>query len=373
MAWLGIVQCALSWLRPGPPRFGAAPVVALAALVGCSDPEPPDRIRLEVVAVQAEPPSGAPGTVVQLQLVHSGMVLPSPDAASVIDPSQVRVVWLGGCHNPPSGQYYGCLPMLRAAAEQLPSPLPAAIEQGAVPEGIFGVGESFALPIPDDILVETRTGLVGVSYAFFAACRGQLRPRPELTDTVPLACHGQDGHELGAEDFAVGFTTIRTMPGEQNANPVVTGLRLDGAPLERRSCATDDDCAELGAGALAYRCGSDGQCWPVIQSCDQPVSECEPMSLELVVSPESAEALPSGSASRPRETLRAEVRSVLVPERDSKELYPGSGDFATDTEFQMYPLPSDELAGQQLLPLLAVVRDSRGGTGWLWWSFLWEH
>jgi len=126
-----------------------------------------DAIRLEVVAVQAEPPSGAPGTVAQLELVHSAMILPSesPDAEDRIDPSQVRVAWLGGCHNPPSGQYYGCLPMLRVVAEQLPSPLPDAIPEGAVPEGILGVGESFAVPIPDDILVETKPSRDGVRHS----------------------------------------------------------------------------------------------------------------------------------------------------------------------------------------------------------------
>jgi hypothetical protein len=228
------------------------------------------------------------------------------------------------------------------------------------------------VPTPDEILVETKSGLTGVSYAFFAVCRGQLRPQPELTDTIPLGCYGQDGQELGTEDFAVGFTTIRSTPEEQNANPVVTGLRVGGAPLERASCASDDDCAELSGGALAYRCGSDGECWPVVAGCDQPASQCEPTSLELIVSPESAEMLPSGSASRPRETLRGEVWSVLVPERDTEELYPGRGEFATDTEFRLHPLPSDELAGQEMLPLLAVVRDSRGGTGWIWWSLLRE-
>jgi len=364
---------AVAWSRGERLRRKLWAITALVTpgvLAGCTSPEPLDRPRLEVVAVQADPPSGSPGTDSQLALVHSDMVLPNPDDDAVIDPSGVQVAWFGGCHNPPSGQYYGCLPGLRAIAEQLPSPIPEVLPEGAVPVGIFGVGPSFALSVPEDILTETNAGLTGVSFAFFAVCRGELHPRPELEDTVPLGCYGEDGEARTSRDFVVGFTTVRTAPGQENANPEVIGMRLDGVALERGVCTVDDDCAALGGGELPYRCGSDGECWPVLPSCDLPEEQCEPLELELVLDPESAEPLPSGTASRPRETLRGEVWSVLSFDLEGKELYAGSGAFAPDTKFWVHPLPPDAFDENETLPLVAVVRDGRGGTGLLWWQFL---
>lgn len=345
---------------------------------GCTDPAPDDAWRLEVVAVQAEPPTGIPGGISELQLVHSDMILADPMSSSsdaggelaVTNPAAVRVAWFGACHNPPGGDYFACLPNLRAVARELPDPIPESISDGALPSSVFGLGERFSLPIPEDILVESRAGLNGVSYAFFAACRGVLRPRAELMDTVPLGCYDAEGRERDREHFAAGFITIRTIPGQPNANPIVTGLRLGGVALERRSCSSQDECAELSGGEISYRCGSDAECWPEIEGCNKDERECDSLELQLVVPPASSEPLPNGSASRPRETLRGEVWSVLAARGDSVEIYPGYGGIGEPKSFWLHPPPPGALVGLESVPLFALLRDSRGGVGWIQWRFM---
>ncbi len=377
----------------------------LAVLTGCTDSEPERAERLELIAVKADPPSGVPGSTIDLEVFHSAMIVPSnpsdarsggaagksastvsaSDAAltrsavlsaqgdgwgSLLDDSSVRVLWLGGCHNPPAGEYYGCLPTLRSIVGELPDPILDEFQDPPGAEGWVGAGTHFALPIPEDVVVATASGPQGVSYAFVAACRGELRPRLDLEDTIPLRCYGPDGAELGNQDFAVGFTTIRTVPGVSNANPELSALRLDGVTLERRACTSSADCAALGGAAFDYDCGADRECWPVVPRCTGVRGGCEPLRLSLVVADEAAEELPEGSASRPRETLSGEVWSVLRAEHESEEIYPGHGAEQLDVTFPLRA-PADGIFGAgQPIPLLAFVRDGRGGTGWLEWSFL---
>jgi len=344
--------------------------VAGASVFGCTDPEPPEVARLEVVGVRADPPSGAPGRRIELELVHSQQVMPelAVDESRRSVASGIHVAWFGGCHNPPGGAYYGCFAALRAVAEKLPNPIPEQLDPDHAEEGVFGLGQTFAIQIPEDILIETSTGLAGVSFAFFAVCRGQLRPKPDAQNTVPLGCHDENGKELGNSRFAVGFTTIRTVPGVDNQNPEIAGVRLDGVPLERSTCFSDEDCMDLSNGQWPYRCGDEGECWPVIEDCDSP--PCQDVDVELIIDPSSAEVLPAGEGSRPRETLHVEILSLLSGLGDKVEIYPGSGEFSVEDEFRLTPLPPDAYPEARQIPWIAMIEDERGGRGFLEWWFL---
>ena len=71
-------------------------VVASAWLLLGGTEEPlKDTEHLRIVAVQAEPPTAAPGQSVELDLLHSDLVRP----ATSEDPVPVQVAWIGGCHD----------------------------------------------------------------------------------------------------------------------------------------------------------------------------------------------------------------------------------------------------------------------------------
>ena len=110
--------------HPGLGRLVSATTGLGLLLAGCSEEEPPDEDALTIAAVRVNPPSGQPGDSLTAELLHGGRMHADEDE------SDYEVVWLGGCHNPPSGEYYGCLPSLSRLVHDLSSPVastPAAV------------------------------------------------------------------------------------------------------------------------------------------------------------------------------------------------------------------------------------------------------
>jgi hypothetical protein len=236
---------------------------------------------LRVLAVRPEPASGAPGTVVALDLLHTD---PRDGARAP------EIAWLGGCHNPPARQYYECLPLLGQAA--------------GVP-GNLGFGARFEFAVPDDILssaqrVPTDPVHFGVSYVFFAVCAGSLRLRPDVTDRLPLDCADvETGEPLGPQDLVIGFSTIYSYEGAQNQNPLLTELSFDGVPggsigpdgvPVEPACAQSEDCTSDGG---RDRVCSLGRCLPVVPSCSG--SGCPEYRLAPAVAPATLEPVPGGN------------------------------------------------------------------------------
>ena len=226
--------------------FAFLVVVSLLVACGPGFDAPSVVDGLESPGGAAGPASGAPGEVVTLEMLHADGAPRESDRAR----KAIQIAWLGGCHNPASRLYFDCFPTISGIAAEL-SRVVVDTPPDSLPPGVFGVGTTFTLPIPDDILSSAPRFAgdpvhFGVSYVFFAACAGELRPRPGRTDRVPLACvDPSGGAELGPNDFVQGFATVPTYEGARNDNPLLTSVRFGALDVVSDQCATDADCDGL--------------------------------------------------------------------------------------------------------------------------------
>ncbi|MBN1605063.1 MAG: hypothetical protein JW940_00435 [Polyangiaceae bacterium] len=345
---------------PRPLLRTVAPTLAGAVLAACMPEAPEDTTHLRVVAVRAEPATGTPGAAVELQLLHSAELF---DDASSSDKVATEVAWLGGCHNPPGGQYFSCYPGLRKLVQRCAPRVydtePSALERSA---GLLGLGTSFAFTVPDDILGSDRP--VGVSYVFFAVCRGTLEVRSELKDTVPLGCVDPRGRAVGRTGFEVGFATVSSVLGMANTNPVLDGLRLNGAGLGAESCQNDDDCPAIGEPSVARSCQAAGEdelrCVPVLERSTEPDAWDYRVTLEVgSTSAEPNPLIDPAAATPPREALQAEL---LTPWSDSTKDFTWQTDAWRPAPELWLRVPSDYAEASARLWL--VLRDNRGGVTW---------
>jgi hypothetical protein len=325
----------------------AALLASGVASAGCMADEPKDSSHLTVLAVRAEPPTGVPGQAVTFELLHSDEV--DPPAGS---PRTLEIAWLGGCHNPAGGQYFDCYPGLRSAARLLAQRLLDTPAEVLARAGA-GLGTGFSTTIPVDI---TARGY-GVSFVFFAVCAGELTPAPDREDTVPLDCLSANGKSIDRAGFAVGFTTVYTVPGVANHNPVIDGIDFDGVPLDESGCAIDADCPSAGA----ERCHApSARCLPVLEPC--AASGCHRLTARI--DPASAEPNPLGAAGT-RETLELEL---VGPTIDATRRVRGDGSsFVDDPSFRMGGPPP---GSAETLSVWLLVRDDRGGVAWTERTFL---
>ena len=347
-------------------RLGACCTVPLAlgfllALGACShDFEPPSRVdTLRVIAVRPEPASGTPGRTSALELVVADGLSGNADGGAA---RPLQVVWLAGCHNPPTRQYFGCYPLLGKLAARL-SPRAVDTPASSLPPSMFGTGMHYDLAVPDNILsaAPKESGdpiHFGVSYAFFAVCAGELRPQLAFSDRVPIDCvDPKTGSSLGRADFVTGFTTLYSYEGAINSNPVLTGVHLGGTALDTSACHTDADCAGLVDRAQAgftERCGSQGSCAPVLPACTAP-AQCAKILITPDVDPASAERLPGVGAN---EILWASYYANAGTFQEATELVNDrSTGFITDHGSYFRP-PADS-NGPTTVWL--TVNDERGG------------
>jgi hypothetical protein len=330
-------------------------------LAGCSGPaydEPSLVSGLRVLAVRPEPASGAPGEIVTLEMLEVDGTPRAPGEA----PRPIELVWLGGCHNPEGRLYYGCFPGLSALAREL-SERVVETPPDALPKGSFAVGPTLELPIPDDILSSAPIYPgdpvhFGISFAFFAACAGELRPRPARTDRVPLACvDPESGAELGSGDFVQGFATLPTFDGAKNQNPELISLSFGSLAVVEQRCSVDDDCDGLGgADSGTFACSASGRCAPAVPPCDDD-DDCSRHLVFPEIDESSAEQLAG-----------EDVREIVWA-----NFYATEGDFQTAAqlvndratgfidEHGAYWVPPDV---QGTIELYVTVHDERGGADW---------
>ncbi|MEO6602391.1 MAG: hypothetical protein ABIQ16_21095 [Polyangiaceae bacterium] len=331
------------------------------ALTACSNNfAPQSKIdTLRVIAVRPEPASGAPGKTSALELVVADGALPRADGGPA---RALQVVWLAGCHNPPTRQYFGCYPLLGQLAARL-SPRAVDTPAKSLPPSVFGTGTHYDLAVPDNILSSAPKKAgdpihFGVSYAFFAACAGELRPRLSFTDRLPIDCVDPlTGTSLGRKDFVTGFTTLYSYEGATNANPVLTGVRLGSTALDTRACRSDADCAGLVDPAQAgfdERCGSQGTCAPVLPACSAS-GTCAKILITPDVDPASAEPLPGVGAN---EILWANYYATAGKFEEATELVNdrSTGFIADHGSYFLRPLDSDVPTTVWL-----TINDERGG------------
>ena len=179
---------------------------------------------VRVMAVRKDPAFARPGQSVELSMLwHDGR------AAG----EAVQLAWISGCVNPDGDLFYQCFAELGDAL--------AGVGDASDPR--VGLGESFTLPIPSDIISsrppppDPNQPPYGTSFVFFAACGGTLGPAP--SGDIPIGCFNAGGVQLGADDFMIGYTTSFAYDALSNALPRVTGFRIAGREvavgLHRRS------------------------------------------------------------------------------------------------------------------------------------------
>jgi hypothetical protein len=227
-------------------------------------------------------------------------------------PRKLQLLWLAGCHNPPTRQFYGCFPLLNLAA-QLASPQVIATPPTRFPPGFFKIstlelpgssGTGFEFIVPDNILKTAPRSSAdaihfGVSYAFFALCAGELRANPKITDGVPFECFAPGGTEpLGFRDFVTGFSTLYTYQGADNQNPTLAGLSFQGVDLSElgQPCSSDADCAEQVGTEAGFDagCAPSGVCSPSVAPCRG--NDCAKFLVEPRVENSVGEKLPEGGS-----------------------------------------------------------------------------
>ncbi len=300
-------------------RENALVVAVLAAaltLVGCDEPfDPPSELSsVRVLAARADPASGVPGQTARLSLLAVDAD-PAKDLNQAS--SELQIAWLGGCHNPPSRQFFACYPLLSGIASQL-SEAVTDTDSSEFPKGYFGLGRDFELPLPADLLQKAPRAPAdpihfAVSYSFFGVCAGQLRSRPDYADRVPFECvDPRSGQALGHEHFVTGYHTLYTYEGTDNQHPSLTGVSIDGDRLTASLCNEDADCAAWAPADELGGCSGLGQCALVVPPCS---GDCAKLSLLPAVDRSSAETLPEGG----REVLWANY-------------YATAGEFETATQ-----------------------------------------
>jgi hypothetical protein len=283
-------------------RLAALVIFCAGGLAGCdNDFEAPSQLdSLRVLAVRPEPASGRPGITSKLTLTFVDAREP-PDQAA-LQPREIQIAWLGGCHNPPTRQYFGCFPLLSQLAARL-SPRVVETQTVGVPPGFFATTTDFEIPVPNDILTKAASMPgdpvhFGVSYAFFAVCAGELRARPDLENRIPLDCvDPATGAPRDHRDFVTGYTSLYTYDGFDNESPILDGLRFNDVAIQPAQCENDGDCASLrdaASGAFDVGCSPSHKCSPLVPPCAG--KGCPEYLVYPEVDPSSAEALPNEAA-----------------------------------------------------------------------------
>jgi hypothetical protein len=209
------------------------------------------------------------------------------------------------CRNPPGDLFELCFSQLPAGdpdelAELISLPVP----------GDDTPNDRFSFETAPDIISsrpppEGSNAPYGLHYVFFAVCAGRLTALPEGSG-FPFGCYDELDAEPGFTEgdvqldstrFIVGYTAIFVYAEFSNANPIVTGVELDGVTLWPES-----DAAAAPAGALVLAppdlcVGSecrpppaedDAACIPelTLETCE---GECDDIPVRPLVDPSSAE------------------------------------------------------------------------------------
>ena len=311
--------------------------------IACDDSfDPSSEIRgVRVMAVQKTPVFARPGETVDLTMLWAD--------APRDEPREIQRAWYGGCHNPDGDLFTGCV-------DQLSSPDPEDL----------GIGDQYALTIPDDIISSRPPPSDGVqppyglSFVFFAACAGQLTPVTDgSAEGIPLSCRDGQGRELGADDFVVGYTQILSYEELSNANPPLSGVRIEGreVPLD---CQDDACVAELETSAID--CGDDPRC---ISACGDDADEdvCPEIKIEPMFSGEVAQVDP----------VATEADGVTTYEQSWVNYFVDRGAVGADTRIVVDSDTGlrDDFSSELFAPsrtgemrVWVSVHDSRGGASW---------
>jgi hypothetical protein len=344
-------------------------------LAGCGNTgfEKPSVIKgVRVLAVQKEPAYPHPGETVNLTMLYWD------GKRSQTGRTPVQVLWIGGdanglsCINPKGDLYYGCFSSSGWTTASADASVPDAGDGGTVSDAGDDAGVSTNAAAPDagplpapqiadhvsthradippaDVILKPippeQGSPYGLEFVFFAVCAGRigLVPPGASPNTLPVGCYGPGGDLLGPDDFVPGYTSIYVYADRRNANPIVSSLLLDGAPIGSPT------------GPVATP--------PRIPHCTASDSiDCPAHAIKVAIDPSSAELDPS-----------ATIGNKPLTEQVWVAFYTTAGEFKSEdrlvndaqkgwnedngTEWHVPTTPGP-------VRLWGVVHDNRGGVAW---------
>lgn len=294
---------------------------------------------LRVLAVVADHPYAKPGEAVTFTMTY----------ADTFDRPAPTIAWIAGCFDPMGDEYYLCYQQLAPVFQSLAS--------GQVPAGDVGLGSTFTLTLPEDVISQrpkpTSGPYYGIGFVFFAVCAGTLGAAPSegtsVAGSFPIACFDDKGNRLGADSFVPGYTQVYAFAdGRTNENPVVQGIHVAGVDGsdEVTHCDVPEDTRLDATG-----CGKT-----------DPFKKCDSYEIRVDVPPDVAQVDPAST----------QADGTPLHETVWVDYFAAAGNLDTTTA-----LVSDSVTGIQpvanytanyIAPpdagpvdVWAVVRDSRGG------------
>jgi hypothetical protein len=323
---------------------------------------------LRVLGVVADKPYAKPGDQVTFTMTYDDATADVGAGAGA--PRPVQIFWLAGCYDPAGDEYYGCYSQLASVFADPENP----------PPGTVGLGQSFSLALPSDIISrrpQPTNGdpYYGIAIVFFAACAGTIQPvAPQgegaggsgAAGSFPLGCFDANGVQLGADSFVPGYAQVYAFAdGRTNDNPVVTGLTINGMPMPEgvagavqvAGCSVPEDTRNSAGG-----CGKT-----------DPFKACPEFQMSVTVPDDVAEVDPSGMAQGGGplyETVwvdyfadNGDIDSPVLLVSASAPATPGGSPLQSSFSTNWIAPPSAAPDAGPLPPVKfwAVVHDSRGG------------
>lgn len=310
-----------------------------------------DSVRL--FAARADKPYAKPGETVTLDvLAYDGRANPTRPMRHYFLPFV--------CLNPVNDSYYGCF-----APGVLASPdggVPAGRTDGGAGASSGGAGAGgflsgvadgtdltpilvqgtrYSYKVPETAVIpraETPDEPYGITIVFTVACAGRVvfkRPDLATRQQVPLACVDEDGVNVPATDYVLGINRVYIYDKKTNDNPILSGLTLDGKPVDPN------------VGIEVDRCLSTKR------------TSCPELKLDAVV-PESSwqvqEGVKNSQGVEAREQIWIDYYATIGEIETARLLYDvGSGRVPESAA----KLTGSPITGQGTL--FAVLHDNRGG------------
>ena len=296
------------------------------------------------MGVRKSEPYAAPGETVHLQMLWE-------DGRAELPP-HVETFFGFWCVNPPGDSYAGCL-------TTVPS-----IE----PVFAFDVTE-FDVDIPLDSLRTSSNAEnarpSGSAFVFYAVCAGELvvadleEGIDDPGELVPK-CVDDEGEQVSAEDFVVGYSQIFIYEGLRNQNPIITGL-VQGETEVEIDCI-DEACDEPFATPELTGCQDGVLCLEACED-DGDAFLCTSTPIEVIFDPKSVEKdeVAADFGSDLEESIWVSYfvdQGSLSPEL--KLINDAAEGLFDHYSTNLYP-PKEPGP----VRVWAVVRDNRGGTAWL--------
>lgn len=299
---------------------------------------------LRIMGVLKSAPYAHPGETVHLQMLWE-------DGRPEL-PKHVETFFGFWCLNPPSNSYTQCF----------------TTEPSIEPSFEFDVTE-FDVHIPEDSLIESDVPDArpsGSAFVFYGVCAGEFEV-PDLEgdvddpEEIVPKCVDENGEQVGAEDFVIGYSQIFIYEELRNNNPILLGLKHDDQELSV-DCI-DADCDEPYGVPDIDGCEEGVLC---LEACEDDSIDpfmCPHESVEVIVDEASVEPdeVAADFGSEQEESIwvhyfvdRGAVGSEVKLINDALAGFQES--FASNIYAPMEPGP---------VRVWAVVRDNRGGTAWL--------